>query len=81
MGSFSTKWASVGRSGQVSAEVLLPENRTIIEEVFRGKVFDRYGCREVSVIASECDRHIGRHVDGEALIVEIDPIPAHDLGV
>jgi phenylacetate-CoA ligase len=57
-----------------SAEVLLPENRTLIEETFRGKIFNRYGCRELSVIASECEYHTGLHVNADALIVEIDPI-------
>lgn len=58
-----------------SAEVLLPENRPLIEETFHGKVFNRYGCREVSLIASECEYHTGLHVNADALIVEIDPIP------
>lgn len=57
-----------------SAEVLLPENRTLIEETFHGRVFNRYGCREVSLIASECEHHTGPHVNADALIVEIDPI-------
>lgn len=57
-----------------SAEVLLPESRVLIEEVFRGRVFDRYGCREVSLIASECEYHTGLHVNADALLVEIDPI-------
>lgn len=58
-----------------SAEVLLPENRELIEKTFRGKVFNRYGCREVSVIASECEYHTGLHVNADALLVEIDPLP------
>ena len=58
-----------------SAEVLLPENRTLIEETFQAKVFNRYGCREVSVIASECEYHTGLHVNADALVVEIDPLP------
>jgi phenylacetate-CoA ligase len=58
-----------------SAEVLLPENRVLIEETFGGKVFNRYGCREVSMIASECEHHTGLHINADALIVEIDPIP------
>jgi phenylacetate-coenzyme A ligase PaaK-like adenylate-forming protein len=57
-----------------SAEVLLPENRELIEEIFGGKVFNRYGCREVSVIASECEQHSGLHVNADALLVEIEPI-------
>lgn len=58
-----------------SAEVLLPENRVLIEETFRGKVFNRYGCRELSIIASECEFHTGLHVNADALLVEIDPLP------
>lgn len=57
-----------------SAEVLLPQNRVLIEEVFRGKVFNRYGCRELSVIASECEHHTGLHINADALLVEIDPL-------
>ena len=57
-----------------SAEVLLPENRALIEETFRGKIFNRYGCREISVIASECEHHTGLHVNADALLVEIEPI-------
>jgi phenylacetate-CoA ligase len=56
-----------------SAEVLTPENRATIEETFGGRVFNRYGCREVSVIASECEAHSGMHVNADALIVEIQP--------
>lgn len=63
-----------------SAEVLLPENRVLIEETFGGKVFNRYGCREVSVIASECERHTGLHVNGDALLVEVEPIPGAPEG-
>lgn len=56
-----------------TAEVLLPEQRKIIEETFRATVFDRYGCREMSVIASECEYHRGLHVNAEALLVEVVP--------
>lgn len=63
-----------------SAEVLLPENQILIERVFRGKVFNRYGCRELSVIASECEHHTGLHVNADALVVEIDPLPGAASG-
>jgi phenylacetate-CoA ligase len=63
-----------------SAEVLLLENRVLIEETFRGKVFNRYGCRELSVIASECEHHTGLHVNADALLVEIDPLPGGPPG-
>jgi phenylacetate-CoA ligase len=55
-----------------TAEMLLDTQREKIEATFGGKVFNRYGCREVSVIASECSEHNGLHVNADALIVEID---------
>lgn len=56
-----------------TAEVLMPAQRALIEQVLGGRVFNRYGCREVSVIASECSEHSGMHVNAEALLVEIVP--------
>jgi phenylacetate-CoA ligase len=55
-----------------SAEVLEDEERALLEEVFGCPVFNRYGCREVSVIASECEAHSGLHVMAEGLYVEIE---------
>jgi phenylacetate-CoA ligase len=60
-----------------TAEVLLPGQREFLEETFHARVFNRYGCREVSVMASECERHTGMHVNGDALLVEIVPDPAY----
>ncbi|MCL2116840.1 MAG: hypothetical protein FWH27_00280 [Planctomycetaceae bacterium] len=54
-----------------SAEMLSPENRKIIEDVFGCKVYNRYGSRETSIIASECDRHEGMHLMAEGLHVEL----------
>jgi phenylacetate-CoA ligase len=59
----------------VSAEMLLPGKRELIEGTFGGKVFNRYGCREVSVIASECEFHEGLHVSADTLLVEVEPGP------
>ena len=59
-----------------TAEVLLPGQRELLEQAFGGRVFNRYGCREVSVIASECELHRGMHVNAEALLVEVVPVPA-----
>jgi phenylacetate-CoA ligase len=56
-----------------SAEVLEPAQRVLLEEVFGCRVFNRYGCREVSVIASECEAHDGLHTMAEGLYVEIAP--------
>jgi phenylacetate-CoA ligase len=55
-----------------SAEVLEPEDRAVLEEVFGCPVFNRYGCREVSVVASECAAHRGLHVMAEGLYVEVE---------
>ena len=55
-----------------SAEMLEEEDRRTLEEVFGCPVFNRYGCREVSVIASECPAHSGLHVNAECLLVEIE---------
>ncbi len=53
-----------------SAEVLTAENREKIENYFGVKVFDRYGSRETSVIASECSAHDGMHIGAEYLHLE-----------
>jgi len=54
-----------------TAEVLHGHQRKEIEEVFGCQVFNRYGCREVSVVASECEEHDGMHINADALYVEI----------
>jgi phenylacetate-CoA ligase len=54
-----------------SAEVLTPESRELIERTFGCRVFNRYGCREFSVIASECSVHRGMHVNADNLLVEV----------
>jgi phenylacetate-CoA ligase len=53
-----------------SAEVLTDENRAKIESYFGVKIFDRYGSRETSIIASECDAHDGLHINAENLHLE-----------
>ncbi len=55
-----------------STEVLHPRMREAIERVFGCKVFDSYGCREISQIATECDAHNGFHVVFENQYVELD---------
>jgi phenylacetate-CoA ligase len=58
-----------------SAEVLTENGRRVIEEVFGCPVYNRYGCREFSVVASECSRHEGLHLMAEGLLVEVDSRP------
>jgi phenylacetate-CoA ligase len=55
-----------------SAEMLTDADRALLERVFRCPVFNRYGCREVSVVASECAAHAGLHIMAEGLLLEIE---------
>jgi phenylacetate-CoA ligase len=67
-----------------SAQVLPEESRRAIEEAFATRVFDKYGAREFSGIAYECEAHDGHHVVAESYVVEVlkDGRPARpgDLG-
>lgn len=63
-----------------TAETLFPHERRIIEGVFGEIVFDRYGCEEVSIIASECEAHDGLHVAAEGIYVEIEDSDEHIPG-
>ncbi|MCU0223436.1 MAG: phenylacetate--CoA ligase family protein [Acidobacteria bacterium] len=54
-----------------SAMVLHAHEREDISAAFECGVFDRYGCEEVSLIASECEAHDGLHVNMDSLVVEL----------
>ena len=54
-----------------SAETLSDEKRKFIEKVLRRKVLNRYGSREVGLIASECGCQQGLHINSENVVVEI----------
>lgn len=54
-----------------SAQILPEQSRKIVEGAFGCKVFDKYGSREFSGIAYECEAHQGHHVVAESYIVEI----------
>jgi phenylacetate-CoA ligase len=49
---------------------LLPHERSLIERTFNCTVTNRYGCEEVSLIGSECERHEGMHLNIEHLFIE-----------
>ena len=53
-----------------TAMVLSGSERRTIAEVFGAQVFDRYGCEELSLIASECEAHDGLHIFAEGVYVE-----------
>ncbi len=50
--------------------MLLANERAVIEAAFGTKVTDRYGSEEVGLIACECERHDGMHLNIEHLYVE-----------
>ncbi len=69
-----------------SSMMLLPHERKTIEAVFGVKVTDMYGCEEVGLIASECERHEGLHMNVDQLVVEVlrsdgSPAPPGEVGV
>jgi phenylacetate-CoA ligase len=55
--------------------------RTAIEEVFGVPATDRYGCEEVSLIASECEYHRGLHVNADSVYTEVEGDPTGPLVV
>ena len=58
--------------GIISTAMVLHEHeRKLIEDVFTIPVTNRYGCEEVSLIACECDRHNGSHMNLDTLVVEV----------
>ena len=54
-----------------SAQTLPEVSRRLIEEAFGCRVFDKYGSREFSGIAYECESHHGHHVVTEGYVVEV----------
>jgi len=54
-----------------SAEVLYPAQRQVIEKVFGGRMFNRYGTRELGGVACECGAHTGLHASIENVYIEI----------
>jgi phenylacetate-CoA ligase len=54
-----------------SAQTLPLPSRKLIQEAFGCKVFDKYGSREFSGIAYECEAHEGHHVVAEGYLVEV----------
>jgi phenylacetate-CoA ligase len=58
-------------AGIVSTSMMLLESeRRVIEDAFKVRVSNRYGCEEVGLIASECEHHDGLHLNIDHLIVE-----------
>ncbi len=59
-------------NGIISTAMLLHDwQRSVIEQVFNCPVTNRYGCEEVSLIASECEEHNGLHVNADSVYTEV----------
>jgi len=57
--------------GIISTSMMLLEpERRLIAKVFRCQVTNRYGCEEVGLIACECERHEGLHLNMDHVVVE-----------
>lgn len=54
-----------------SSETLYPYQRTTIENSFACKVYDYYGLAERVVFASECESHVGHHINMDYTITEV----------
>lgn len=61
-----------------SAEKLAINDRENIEKIFGVKLYNRYGSREVGLIASECNQRSGLHVNDEQLILNYVKIRGSD---
>ncbi len=77
--------SSVGLRGVVAtAETLFPAQREALERAYGCKVYNRYGCRELSTIAHECA--YGRlHINEDWVYAEITdsqgrPVPRGQVG-
>jgi phenylacetate-CoA ligase len=52
-------------------EKLFESDRRAIREAFGPRVFETYACREMWMVASECQAHDGLHVTMENVLVEV----------
>jgi len=73
--------------GMYSAGMVLHDfERRKVEEVFHCELQDRYGCEEFGLIASECKKQEGLHINTDSLYVEIltkngHPVPPGQRGL
>lgn len=59
-------------NGIISTAMILHDwQRAVVEGVFGVPVTNRYGCEEVSLIASECEAHHGLHLNADSVYAEV----------
>lgn len=54
-----------------AAESLHEPQREVIEKAFGCPAYNTYGCREFMLVAAECERRGGLHVNADHLVVEL----------
>lgn len=59
-----------------AAESLHEFQRDILQQAFGCPAFNTYGCREFMLIASECEKRHGLHINADHLVVELAGHPA-----
>jgi len=52
------------------AELLDNQTRKLISSIFKAEVFDNYACNEFTLMAWECRRHEGYHINIENVVME-----------
>lgn len=55
----------------VGAELLDEKTKTLIEKRYRAEVFDNYGSEEFSLMAWECRKHSGYHINSDNVLLEL----------
>jgi phenylacetate-CoA ligase len=65
-----------------AAESLHESQRQLIEQAFHCPAYNTYGCREFMLIAAECTRRGGLHLNADHLRVDLEALqaPAGDAG-
>lgn len=54
-----------------TGEVLMPEYRRKLEEVFHAPLYDAYGAGDGGILSHECLEHSGFHITEDACVIEI----------
>lgn len=54
-----------------TGEVLMPEYRKKLEEVFKAPVYDNYGAGDGGILSYECPERKGLHITEESCVIEI----------
>ena len=62
-----------------TAEPLFAEQRKTITETMGCDVFEQYGSRDFGMIAAECCKHVGLHLNPAAALLEYQAVPGADV--